>query len=414
MAWSDRIREAAYTDPNGLRTVLPFKELTSSTEHRGTAFEFPNVDGAYVQKRGLGPRIIPMLVFFSGDDCDLEADAFEASLAVQDFGTLEHPRHGILKATPLGTVTRTDPMVEGANQVTLQIGFMETIESLFPLVEPDGGQVVRNDVETFNAAASEELDERVIIEAPSERFAFLESYKALLNNTVAVLQPLADGRDEVARDFNEIRDSIYNGIDVLIDDPLTLGFQTLQLIQAPALAAADIKAQLNAYQNLAESIYYGDGAVRTKGNGNTTANDFRAASLFASGATSAAALSSVNGSFKSKPEALAAANGVLELFDSVSSWRDDNHAALGLIDTGEAHTPLLKTVSRSAGQLVKISFNLAQERNITLVSPRTALDLAAELYGDVDDSLLFLMDTNDLSGAEILELPAGKRIVYYV
>jgi len=71
-------------------------------------------------------------------------------------------------------------------------------------------------------------------------------------------------------------------------------------------------------------------------------------------------------------------------------------------------------VALTAGFLVEISFNLKQERRIILTRNRSIIDLVAELYGTVDDQLDFLISSNDLSGSEILEVPKGREIVYYV
>ena len=68
----------------------------------------------------------------------------------------------------------------------------------------------------------------------------------------------------------------------------------------------------------------------------------------------------------------------------------------------------------TAGFLVEVSFTLVPERSIVLERPRTALDVCAELYRTVEgDRLDFLITSNDLSGSEIFELPAGKEIFYY-
>ena len=53
-------------------------------------------------------------------------------------------------------------------------------------------------------------------------------------------------------------------------------------------------------------------------------------------------------------------------------------------------------------------------RRVVLDRNRTIIDLAAELYGSVDDQLDFLINSNNLTGSEILELPRGREIVYYV
>ncbi len=56
---------------------------------------------------------------------------------------------------------------------------------------------------------------------------------------------------------------------------------------------------------------------------------------------------------------------------------------------------------------------MAAERSIVLDRDRTILDLCAELYDEVDEKLDLIIDTNNLSGDEVFELKAGRRIVYY-
>jgi len=64
--------------------------------------------------------------------------------------------------------------------------------------------------------------------------------------------------------------------------------------------------------------------------------------------------------------------------------------------------------------LVFISFSLKQERSLVLDRSRTIIDVVAELYGSVDDQLDFFINSNGLTGSEILELPKGKQVVFYV
>jgi hypothetical protein len=44
---------------------------------------------------------------------------------------------------------------------------------------------------------------------------------------------------------------------------------------------------------------------------------------------------------------------------------------------------------------------------------RTIIDVAAELYGSVDDRLDYLISTNGFTGAQILELERGTSVAYY-
>ena len=113
-------------------------------------------------------------------------------------------------------------------------------------------------------------------------------------------------------------------------------------------------------------------------------------------------------------DALAVAEIILDTFASIVTWRDNNYESLGFIDTGELYQKLQQSVALVAGYLVQISFSLKQERIIVLDRARTIIDLTAELYGTIDGKLDFLIESNDLTGSEIIEIPKGRKIVYYI
>ena len=83
------------------------------------------------------------------------------------------------------------------------------------------------------------------------------------------------------------------------------------------------------------------------------------------------------------------------------------------IDTGEVYQPMQDAMALTTGFLVDLSFSLVQERRVVLGRARTMVDRVGELYGSVDDQLDFFINTNDLSGDEIIEIPAGRTVVYY-
>jgi hypothetical protein len=57
-------------------------------------------------------------------------------------------------------------------------------------------------------------------------------------------------------------------------------------------------------------------------------------------------------------------------------------------------------------------FNLKTEKRFTLKNKRSPLEITVTEYGTLDDYDLFI-ESNQLSGDEILILPAGKEIVIY-
>lgn len=414
MAWNDRLREAAYTPPSGERLTFAFENVSKSVEKKTAAFDFPDANGTLIQDNGHTGRRYPLRIFFSGSDHDLEAAAFETALLETGTGKLDHPIYGLVDVVPFGEIKTRDDLKTAANQSIMEVTFWSTIGLVFPTNQQDPAAAVLTAVSEYNDAAASEFEEVTSLDSAVEQATFKNSYQALLDSAQSNLQAIADVQDNVRTQFNAIVDSINQGIDILVSQPLTLAFQTVQMIQSPARALANIEARLSAYSDLANSLITGDGAVVSPGNDSTNSNAFHTKDLYASTYVTGSVVSVVNNQFTTKTEALQAAELILQQLSDVTDWRDDNFQSLGEVDTGGAYQQLQEAVALTAGFLVEISFSLKQERRIVLTRNRTIIDLVAELYGSIDDQLDFLISSNDLSGSEILELPKGREIVYYI
>jgi prophage DNA circulation protein len=414
MAWQDRLREAAYNSPLGTRTVLHYENVSRTIEKRTVGFEFPDADGTYVQDSGNSGRRFPLRVFFWGDDYDVQADAFEATLLERGQGKLEHPRYGSIDVVPFGTITQRDDLKTAANQAVIEVTFWQTIGVIYPLSQTDPASEVLASLEEYNEIAAETFEDVTSLTSAVEKAGFKNVYESILGQVDSVLQDVAEVQDDTRLEFNAILDSIIAGIDILVTQPQILAAQTTQLVQSPARAIMDVKVRLGAYQQLMGLITAGDDAVLVRGNDSSNLNTFYTRDLYASTYVTASVLSVVNNQFITKIEAIEAAESILELFSIVVNWRDDNFQSLEEVDTGGQYQQLQEAVALTAGFLVEISFNLKQERRVVLGRDRTIIDLTAELYGQVDSQLDFFISSNDLSGSEILELPKGREIVYYI
>lgn len=414
MAWTDRLREAAYNSPSGTRQRFDYEDVGRTVDKKTTAFTFPDADGSFVQDLGHTGRQFPLRVFFWGEDYDLEADAFEGLLLEAGTGKLEHPIYGAVDVVPFGSISRRDDLKTAANQAVIEVTFWETIGLVYPTAQDDPASEVLQAVTAFNEAAAEQLEETLTVTKAVERTDFKNNYTNLLDTAKSGLQAVADAQANVRQTFESTYASINAGIDTFIGEPLDLAFQTTVLLQAPARAAAGIEARLTAYRNLADALLSGDGAIVATGYDNRPSNLFHTRDLYASAYVTGSILSAVNNQFETKTDALNAAADILDQFDSVANWRDANYGALSEVDTGGAYQQLQEAVALTAGFLVFISFSLKQERRLVLDRARTIIDLVAELYGSIDDQLDFFIASNSLTGSEILELPAGREVVYYV
>ena len=123
MSWQDRLREAAYTSPSGIRFLFLYEDIRFSVDKKTTAFDFPDAEGTYIQDFGNTGRRYPFRVIFAGPDYDLKATAFSAALAEPGIGKLETPLYGAIDVVPFGTITRRDALKSAGNQAIFEIVF---------------------------------------------------------------------------------------------------------------------------------------------------------------------------------------------------------------------------------------------------------------------------------------------------
>lgn len=418
MSWIDRLAEAAYTSPGGTRQTFTFEDVSKEVDKRTAPFSFPGVDGTYVQDNGQSERRYPLRCIFTGSDCDQAAEAFEALLLERGQGKLEHPLYGKKNVVPFGTITRRDDLQSGANQSIIEVTFWSTIGAVYPSSGfSAGGELVKS-LSKSTAKISHAFSKATKLQTEARRSAAKLSVREALRNVQASLGRVAAVTDSIDREFRRLQSEINFGIDVLIGQPLLLARQIMSLATLPARALAGILSRLEGYANLLDRMVNSSvsspadvtviPALRVR-----RQNEFQIANLVASAAVQGSVASVLENTFTAKPEALAAAEQILAQAEALTDWSDERNTELEQIDEGEAYQALQETVALAVGFLVEISFSLVPERSIVLDRPRNIIEIAAEIYGSVDDRLDFLISTNKLTGSNIIELPRGRRIVYY-
>lgn len=445
--WKDRVREAAYTSPSGTRIRFQYEDVGREWNKRGTVFEFADVDGAYVQQTGNGPLFYPLRVFFSGKDHDLIATAFEAALLESGVGKLEHPMYRKLQVVPFGPVTRRDDLVSGANQSVIEVTFFRTVGAVWPSSQAHPQSEILGAIAGFNVEAAQQFQNRTKLTKALQKAGMVATLKKLVGNVNRALSVTRGNISAINRQFREAEALANFMIDTAIGQPLAIAGQISNLIQAPARALTGIEQRLADYQQLASDIlastFGAPGAALESGQGiqdriDRIGNDFHAAAHFAMNAVAGSVIAvsadpiGDNGvergplrkgaQMRTKTQALEAAAAVTAQFEAIIPWREGGFAALAEVqqvgawqfDTGEDYQALQRAVALATGALIQVSFTLVPERAVVLDRSRTIIDLAAELYGNVkNDTLDFLISTNNLVGEEILEIPRGRTILYY-
>jgi prophage DNA circulation protein len=430
--WKDRVGNGAYRSPKGTRIVFYYEDVSRTVPLSGTKFTFPNVDDAYIQRTGFSSREYPLRVIFTGINHDLSATQFEAALLEPGMGRLEHPLYGgNLKVIPFGDITRRDDLKTAANQTILEVTFLTSVAQIYPSSEPSSINEILAAVVQFDEGMSKQFSDLSNLRGAINKASGLATFRSFLKKVSAALQNVSDQVASVNRAFRDIQKTVNDSLDVLIGQPLLLARQVCDLVKAPARALTGIESRLDAYSNLAASIF-GSSAAKTAERlaagtallqrRTVVSNDLHISDLFATNAVAGSILAvTTAGAFATRPEAIRAALELQDQFDAAVAWRDKGFKAVGSIpdvsvsqlDTGQGIQALQNALALATGFLVQTSFGLVPERRIVLDRERTIIDLAAELYGQVDGKLDLLINSNNLTGSEILELPRGRVISYY-
>lgn len=438
----NRLKAGVYTSPTGKRIEFKFTDVRRETTKRGTVFEFSGIDDGYVQRKGFGPRRYPLRCYFTGQRHDLFALAFEAAVLEDGVGQLQHPLYGTFPAVPFGDITRRDDLVNEIGQSIVEVTFWTTLKSVYPQGQTHPRSEILAALGAFDAALAQQFANSMNLEGAVEKAVAKATFEQFIRDIGASLDEVSEAVTSINREFRAVQSAINTGIDVFIGKPLLLAQQISNLIKLPGRALTGFQSRLDGYADLADRIFGSDRSKPGERLGSGTAllerntviaNDFHASDLVLLN-TTAASINAVaarpvaaqeddnpEATFKTKPQVIDAIDRITSQYDTIVTWRDDGFEDLEIIpdistaqvDSGEAIQQLEKAVALCAGFLLEASFSLVPERAIVLDRPRTIVDLAAELYGSVDDRLDDLINNNNLTGDEILEVGRGRKILYY-
>lgn len=414
--WEDRLEPLEYTSPTGTAIRAYYERTSSEEDARGTVWDFPGVDGVFVQRTGMGGRKFPLTMIFAGPDCDHRADQFEAALREPGYGKLQTPLYGKHTVVPLGTITRTDDLTNGMNQSLVDVTLWKTLTDLFPRQKTDAVGAVQVALLDYSDQSGKYLAKALKVDTVPRALRTVNAFQAGLQALKRALAKVSRLNAGVQSSFSSKVGFLDSTLTTLVGNPLLLASQIVSVTQLPGTIAGNLAAKFAGYKNMIDDILGLDSSSEPKSRiPAESENNFAASSLMMSAAVTGMVLSTTTTTFKSRSEALKAAVELSEKYQEVLDWRESRAEELDLIDDADAHAALQSCVDAALDLLIESSFSLPTQRIITLDKNRGLIELCAELYGSVDEATLDnFISSNRFTGNEILELPEGRKVVHYV
>ncbi|MDY5811528.1 MAG: DNA circularization N-terminal domain-containing protein [Treponema sp.] len=455
MAWNDEIQEAAYNSPSGKRQTFIYENVSRETDLKTASFVFPELDGALIQSLGLGGRTFPLKCIFSGASCNKEADSFEKLLSERGHGILEHPVYGKINVVPTGKIKRTDNILNGANESSVEVTFSETLvdkeESTSEVATADKLDAAMDEYETSAAA---DFAENIYTDSIEDKMQLQAVMKANTNSTFKGVEKMVKAAPKNKGRINLLQwyDSAKRFINSIIDNVDKIGtfanevaITTIKMIRLPSQITSDAFSKLAGYQLMIKDIAnnvkadpFGTKAVTNQWAAATLAWGSMVAALSYGCAKTAAEQSvnqgannfessgdsaeddsdfsegSANGGFTSRSDVLETAAQIAASFAEYSAYIDSQNKKNAFVDTGETYEKLLNVVTYSLRSLEETAFCLPVTRIIKLDRDRQLFELLTELYGkDGFNRQNQFINDNKLTADEIVLIPMGREVRYY-
>lgn len=450
MAWNDEIQEAAYNSPSGKRQTFLYENVSRETDLKTASFVFPELDGALIQSLGLGGRAFPLKCIFSGASCNKEADSFEKLLSERGHGILEHPVYGRINVVPTGKIKRTDNILNGANESSVEVTFSETLvdkdESTSEVATADKLDAAMDEYED---AAVADFSDNIYTDSIEDKMQLQSVMKANADSTFKGVEKITKNapknkkRGSLLQWFNSAKkfiNSIIDNIDKIGSYANEVARTMIKIIRYPSKIATDALSKLAGYQLMIKDIAnnvkadpFGAKAVTNQYSAACLAWGSMVAAL-SYGVAKTAAEQSVNtgsssdsgspenydsedeaaGGLKSRADVLETAAQITATFAEYSAYIDSQNKKNAFVDTGETYEKLLNVVTYSLRSLEETAFNLPTVRIITLDRDRQLFELLTELYGkDGFNRQDQFINDNKLTADEIVLIPMGREVRYY-
>ena len=417
-----RLRPGRFTSPSGVESSFLFDDLTRTKTKRTSSHEITDADTSIIQDLGSALQVFTMSVYFTGDDCDTEADRFFNSLyeryTPDKPGILNHPRWGDVPVIPFGTPEQNESPVSAVGISRVTVEFRETASLAFSSTSLLSASGIADAAGLANETALGRA-KRIATTGAKSYAKFSATVKEKVN---IISDTVAGVTDAVASVRGEI-DAIKQGI----NDAITIG-------AAPAEILAQVSAMINTIVStpqdtvdLVNSII--DMTARVIASfGDDIGNLYTSESVINTGLTlqciagaclSGCAIAGINVNYRTRDQVGGVVDALTEKEAEYSALVStaENRISGDVIKAFNPDADIMRmmhgVVKDTQALLLNRSFSLRSRRSYRLMYPTDAMTETWTHYGDLTE-LGFYCGTNKITDSEFVEIPAGRELVVYV
>lgn len=409
MSWIEKIKtDYIITCGDGKSYKVKSFKASFATEYNVTVYDFPGVAGSFADRRQPKARRYNIEIHIDGEDNLDVAGSFADSADHPGKWTVQHPMYGSLNVQPFGLVV--DDTVYNDTMITGTI------------------------IETINMEGAQSTvapQDKILADKATCDDSFANSYAANVKPGVAEKQQLTTnatnlysaGRKAIidAQDYEDYLNAFNTAqsyINRATQYPLDAARQLQNMIEAPAKFKQSVDNRINTLATQLTNL-------RSSVHGITKYSLKKTYEMTAAAVLSSMALATVvlygksdyltrDNVLRTITTLIGGYNGYISDLDLLQS---SNGGAPGaFIPDAPSLFKLGSLISFTVSNLFAIAQNSKQQRSIILEDDSCWLLLAKRFYGlQPDDSTIEqIMNDNNAGLNEMLIVPKGRRLVYYV
>lgn len=377
-----------------------YSRLTKDREYNLTEFNFPNLDGTFVDRRRPKGIRYELEIIFQGENNLDQAQAFDVSASDSRPWTIEHPLYGRLTVQPI-SLSFDD---RSYNTTTIKGTVVETNEDagLVTTISPSD-QVDLLQERAFSSGAD------AFAQKPANSQALSVNNSVYFNSGIQIV-PL-DGAEEYTNIFNSANAAVLN----VTAQPLNAITQAQSLLLAPARFETSVQNRLNAFQVQLATLF---GSTETI----DSVEDKILFENSAGGLICAMCVAASNpqqGNYTSSTSVLSVVDQIVVQYNTfiieLDAIQTDNGGGLdSYIPDFEFISDLTYLVDFTISNLFSIALNASQERIVFLPFDTNIIELANTYYGDLENGIDLVLSANNWGLSNILAVNQGTPFIYYV
>ncbi len=421
MTWRNEAnRTIKFTSPQGKEFEPLWRENERTFEKQLGVFDAPGVKKSLVQDLESKSVQYPLTVYFQGYDHYAEAnDFFKRLFTERGQWAVIHPTKGFLSLQLVSCKEKIAPMSTGNytefDTTWIEPGIAERVISLEELL----AAILTRALNAIDDAVTQLQQLRADLYAAVT--SVLNTINAVMGIVDNILAEIAALDSMVSELYEEAKNTLNNALDAFADDPsdpelvADLAEALADLVSVPVSASTDFSTRFSAYSSFADEV----AGLAPEYTTPVDYNQVLAQELSISSLLIAVARVVATSSFTTRSQVVSAIDNLTTIFNSCVAALDDVQEQFSALDIdlqyysqSAAYGSLQALFATCIKYLMSQFYSLAAEKRFTLARERSPLEITVTEYGSLDYYDLFLT-SNNLSGNDILLLPAGREVVIY-